>query len=185
MAWIVVPVTQGDTEYFADPAKFLLEYVGLCATALYVIVMSITPLRMLMPKSEVMKAFVYHRRQIGVSVFVYAFLHLVIYYFYAGSWKVFFEDWSKLFILSGLIGLALLLILAVTSNSWSVRRMGIKKWKRLHWLAHLTMIFLIYHQAAQEKEGFRETLIYFGPLLVLQAYRIFATLAKRRKMAMA
>ena len=177
---VFVPILQGDTEYFADPIKFLLEYIGLSATVMYVIVMSITPLRMLFPKSVIVKAFVYHRRQIGVSVFIYALLHVVIYYFYAGSWKVFFEDWGKLFILSGVIGVVLLGILAFTSNNWAVKRMGIKSWRRLHLLAHATMIFLIYHQATQEKSGYRETLTYFAPLLILQGYRLIAKGLKKK-----
>ncbi len=43
--YVFVPVLQKDTEYFADPAKYLLEYFGLASTYLFVAVSMITPLR--------------------------------------------------------------------------------------------------------------------------------------------
>ncbi len=172
MAYVVVPVLQSDTKYFADPAKYLLDYVGLAATWLFVVVLSITPLRRISPKSALVNTLAYHRRQIGVSVFIYAALHFLIYYAYTGSWAEFVKDWDKLFILSGIAGFVLLLVLAITSNNRSVRALGSKNWKRVHRLAYLIMFLLIYHQAAQEKTGFRETAQVFAPLLILQTWRL-------------
>ncbi len=178
--YVFVPISQYDTEYLADPAKYLLEYVGKAATILFVIVSCITPLKMVFPKVSLVNVLVFHRRQIGVSVFVYALLHLVIYYFYTGTWEIFLEDWNKLFILSGIIALALLLVLAVTSNNWSLKRLGPKRWKQIHRLSYLIMFLLIFHQAAQEKTGYRETAIYFAPLIVLQGYRVIKLATKKR-----
>ncbi len=177
--YVVVPIVQSDTEYFADPAKYLLEYIGLSATYLFVIVSSITPLRRLLPKSPIVKSFAYHRRQIGVSVFIYALLHFLIYYAYTGSWAEFVKDWDKLFILSGIIGFLLLLALALTSNNRSVRALGAKNWKRIHRLSYLIMLLLIYHQATQEKTGYRETAKVFAPLIALQTVRV-GIYAKKR-----
>lgn len=183
--YVFVPIIQSDTEYFADPAKYLLEYVGLAATYLFVAVSTITPLRKIFPKSVVIKSIATHRRRIGVSVFIYALLHFLIYFAYTGSWSEFVKDWGKLFILSGIVGFALLLLLAVTSNNWSVRKLGGKKWKRIHRLAYLIMFLLIYHQATQEKTGYRETAKAFAPLILLQSVRVVmygkSVLAKKRE----
>jgi len=170
--YLFIPQSRSDTEYLADPAKYLLEYVGLSATILFVIVLMITPLRKIFPKSPIIKAFAFNRRQIGVSVFIYALLHLLIYFAYTGSWSGFVKDWEKLFILSGIVALVLLLVLATTSNNRSVRILGGKRWKRIHRLAYAIMFLLIYHQATQEKTGYRETAKIFAPLLLLQACRI-------------
>lgn len=170
--YVFVPILQSDTEYFADPAKYLLEYIGLSATYLFVAVLMITPLRRIFPKSPIVKSLAFHRRQIGVSVFIYALLHFLIYYAYTGSWAEFVKDWSKLFILSGLAGFLLLLLLALTSNNRSVRFLGAKNWKRIHRLAYLIMFLLIYHQATQEKTGYRETAKVFAPLVILQTVRV-------------
>ncbi len=170
--YVFVPVLRGDTEYFADPAKYLLEYVGLAATCLFVAVSMITPLRRIFPKSDTVKSLAVHRRPIGVSVFIYALLHFVIYYFYTGSWSEFVKDWGKLFILSGILGFLLLFALAATSNNWSVRKLGARNWKRVHRLSYLIMLLLIYHQATQEKTGYRETAQIFAPLILLQTIRV-------------
>ena len=149
--YLFLPQARSETEFQADPAKYLLEYIGLSATILFVIVLMITPLRKIFTKSSIIKALAFHRRQIGVSVFIYALLHLLIYFAYTGSWAGFVKDWEKLFILSGIIALVLLLV---------------------HRLAYLIMLLLIYHQATQEKTGYQETAKIFAPLLILQAYRI-------------
>ncbi|MDQ8202213.1 ferric reductase-like transmembrane domain-containing protein [Pelagicoccus sp. SDUM812003] len=169
---VFIQAGQGNVEYLADPAKFLLEFMGKAAVVFLVVTMAVTPLRQLFPKSDLFKALAFRRRQLGIAVFVYALLHLLLYVPYIGSWEAFADEWSKLFILSGLVALALLLVLALTSNNWSVRKLGGKGWKRLHKLTYVAAALVIYHQVAQEKTGYRETLVYFGPLLALEAVRL-------------
>ncbi len=176
---VLIPILRSDTEYFADPAKYLLEYIGLAATYLFVAVSMITPLRKIFPKSNIVKGIAFHRRQIGVSVFIYALLHFLIYFAYTGSWSGFVKDWDKLFILSGIVGFVLLLALATTSSNWAVRKLGGKNWKRFHRLSYLIMLLLIYHQATQEKTGYRETATVFAPLILLQTIRITIYAKKR------
>ncbi|EDY83204.1 Ferric reductase like transmembrane component superfamily [Verrucomicrobiia bacterium DG1235] len=176
---VFIPIIQGEVEYYADPAKYLLEFFGKAAVILFILTMAVTPLRQLFPKAEFTKALAYRRRQIGVSVFVYALLHFLLYLPYVGSVSAFVEDWDKLFILSGLLALALLMVLAGTSNNRSVRRLGGKGWKRLHKLAYVILALIIYHQAAQEKTGFRETLVYFSILFVLEVIRLFRYFKRR------
>jgi len=169
---VFTPYIQSDTEFRADPAKYLLDYVGLAATYIFAIVISITPLRRIFPKSGIVNSLAYHRRPMGVSVCVYVFLHFLIYYFYTGSWAEFVKDWEKLFILSGLLAFAFLLLMAVTSSNRMVRHLGARNWKRLHRLAYPVLFLIIYHQAAQEKTGFRETALIFAPVLALQCWRL-------------
>ncbi len=169
---VFVPVLQGDVEYFADPVKFMLESIGRATTLLLVVVMAVTPLRMLFPKSLAVKALLLRRRQIGVSVFAYALLHFTFYMLYTGSVVTFLEDWSKLFILSGLVALGILFILAITSNHWALCKLGARRWKRLHALAYPAVILVVYHQAAQEKSGYQEVVFYFTPLALLESYRL-------------
>lgn len=177
---VFVPIGQGSIEYLSDPAKFLLEYIGKATTILLVIVMVVTPLRMLFPKSPIIKAFVYRRRQIGVSVFAYALLHFLFYIPYTGSLESFFADWDKFFIISGLVALGLLFVLAVTSNNWSMRKLTAKRWKLLHKLAYPTVALVMYHQVTQEKSGYEETLLYFSPLILLEGYRVVKWLTGKR-----
>jgi len=168
---LAYPISQGSTEYFADPAKYLLEYIGKSATILYIIVTGTAALRSIFPRSALTGALLYRRRQLGIAVFAYALLHFLIYCVYIGDWATFVDEWNKLFILSGFAALLLLAILAATSNNRSLRKLGFQRWKKLHRLTHVVMFLLIYHQAAQEKYGYRETAAYYAPLFVLQGIR--------------
>lgn len=179
--FVFIPILQGSVEYLADPAKYLLESVGKAAVILFIVVMAVTPLRRIFPKSDLVKALAYRRREIGVSVFVYALLHFLVYLPYIGSVSAFLDEFNKLFILSGLLALVVLAVLAATSNNWAVRSLGGKSWKRLHLLVYLALALVIYHQAAQEKTGLRETIVYFSPLLALEAIRFALYLKKRRQ----
>src|SRR5271154_5552213 len=58
---------------------------------------------------------------------------------------------SKAFVWFGLFGLSILVLLALTSNNWSVRKLGGKRWKLLHRLAYVAAIALIYHQSIAGK----------------------------------
>lgn len=178
--FVFVPILQNDIEYLADPAKYLLEYFGKTATLLFIVVMAVTPLRQLFGKSILVKALAYRRRELGVSVFAFALLHFLLYLPYVGSLEALMADWDKLFILSGLLALLLLLVLAATSNKASTRRLGGKRWKALHRLAYVVLVLVIYHQAAQEKTGYRETLAYFSPLLLLEGIRIARALQGKK-----
>jgi len=44
-----------------------------------------------------------------------------------------------------------LVLLALTSNNWSVRQLGAKRWKLLHRLAYVAGAILIYHQTIAGK----------------------------------
>ena len=185
--FVFTPYIQSDIEFRADPTKYLLEYVGLASTYIFAIVISVTPLRRIFPKSAIVNSLAYHRRLMGVSVFAYACLHLLIYYLYTGSWSEFVKDWEKLFIFSGILAFVILLLMAVTSNNRMVRKLGSRNWKRLHQLAYIVLFLIIYHQVAQEKTGFRETALIFTPVLALQCWRMVlagrALLTKRNASA--
>jgi len=159
-------------EYIADPAKYLLELSGTAAVALLVVAMAVTPLRQLFPSASLVRALAFRRRQIGVGVFFYASLHALLYLPYAGGLAGFLVEWTKAFILSGLAAFLLLAVLALTSSNFAVRRLGGRRWKQLHRLTYVAAALVAYHQLAQEKTGYQESLLFFGPLLLLELLRL-------------
>jgi len=80
------------------------------------------------------------------------------------------------FIWYGLAGLSILVVLAVTSNQVSIRKLGGRNWKRLHRLAYIAAALLIYHQAIAGKGHWHITRWLLFPLAALQAARIAKTL---------
>jgi sulfoxide reductase heme-binding subunit YedZ len=114
-------------------------------------VLSLTPLRVLFPRSAIVNALNRHRRYIGVSACVYGLIHFSFHLLYQSDWEDLLLSFTKPFTWFGLTGLTILVVLALTSNNWSVRKLGGKRWKLLHRLAYVAAIVLIYHQSIAGK----------------------------------
>ena len=121
-----------------------------------------------------------HRRLVGLSCFFYACLHFSLYF--VDGLETLLVEWNRLYILAGLAAFTILLVMSATSNNRAVRKMGGRRWKKLHRLVYLLIPILFYHKGWAGKSGFDqvvETMIWFSPLFVLQAVRIFLYLRKR------
>jgi len=86
---------------------------------------------------------------------------------------------SKPFIWYGLAGLSILVILAATSNQFSIRKLGGRNWKRLHRLAYIAAVLVIYHQAIAGKGHWHIARWLLFSLAALQAARVTKTLLRR------
>ena len=162
----------GDPFASANPAQFLLDHAGTTATGFLVAVLSLTPLRVLFPGSAIVRALNRHRRLVGVSAFGFAVLHLGYFWLHVDGWAGVLKEIDKPFIWSGLAAWTVLAVLAITSLNAMVRAMGARGWKRLHRAAYLAAALALYHQAAQQKEGYSEALWFFVPLAVLEIARV-------------
>jgi len=170
--WPAWPIMRQDPSVLADPGKYILHHLGFVACVLLVVVLSLSPLRVVFPKSKTALALNRHRRLVGVTVFVYALLHFVMYLIYEGGFGTLANDLSKPFILTGVIALGLLFVLAITSLDRAVRALGGKRWKHLHRLVYFVAALVAYHQIAASKVFPMQVVWIFGPLLVLQSLRL-------------
>ncbi|MBV9391171.1 MAG: ferric reductase-like transmembrane domain-containing protein [Verrucomicrobia bacterium] len=146
---LIVPAFTGGLG--ADPLDRLLHVSGEIAIWTLAAVLSLTPLRVLFPKSRIVNALNRHRRYIGVSSCIYALVHFSCHLLYQGDWDDLLASFSKPFIWLGASGLLILVVLAITSNNWTVRKLGGRNWKLLHRLAYLAAAILIYHQSIAGK----------------------------------
>jgi sulfoxide reductase heme-binding subunit YedZ len=172
--WPAWPIFNQDATVLADPGKYILHHLGFVACVLLALVLTFSPLRAVFPRSRLALTLNRHRRLVGVSVFVYAVLHFVMYLIYEGGLGTLMNDLSKPFILSGSIALALLLALAVTSTDRAVRALGGRRWKNLHRLVYVVASLAAYHQIAASKIFPVQVLWIFGPVLALQILRLTA-----------
>lgn len=65
--------------------------------------------------------------------------------------------------------------LALTSNNWSVKKLGGKAWAKLHKLVYAAAIFTAAHYLwlqLQDGDGMGEPLTYLGIFIVLLALRV-------------
>lgn len=146
---LIIPALTG--QLGANPIERLLHVSGEIAIWTLGAVLSLTPLRVLFPRSAIVNSLNRHRRFIGVSACIYGLIHFSCHLLYQGDWDDLRESFSKPFIWFGLAGLGILVLLALTSNNWAVRILGGKRWKLLHRLAYLAAIVLIYHQSIAGK----------------------------------
>ncbi len=135
----------------ANPIERLLHVSGEIAIWTLGTVLSLTPLRVLFPRSGLVNALNRHRRYIGVSACIYGLIHFSCHVLYQGDWDDLLQSFSKPFVWFGLLGLSILVLLALTSNNWSVSKLGGKRWKLLHRLAYVAAVALIYHQSIAGK----------------------------------
>jgi methionine sulfoxide reductase heme-binding subunit len=171
--WPVWPMLiEGNPTTLADPTKYLLHHFGFVAAVLLVVVLALSPLRVLFPKSKLALALNRHRRLAGVSVFVYAVLHLTLHILHEGGFSTFAKDIEKPFILTGMAAFVILLALAATSINAAVRWLGGKRWKNLHRLVYLAALLATYHQAASHKVFSLPVLFWFlVPIGILELLR--------------
>lgn len=164
----------------ANPLEKLLHQTGEIAIWTLGAVLSLSPLRVLFPRSRFVNALNRHRRAIGVSACVYGLIHFGFHLLYEGDAQAIARSFSKPFIWLGLAGLTILVILAATSNNFSIRKLGGKNWKRLHRLAYAAAALLIYHQAIAGKGHWQIARWLLVSLLALQTARVIKQLMTRR-----
>ena len=168
----------------ANPLDRLLHVSGEIAIWTLGAVLSLTPLRVLFPSSTIVNALNRHRRYVGVSACVYGLIHFSCHVLYQGDWDDLVQSFTKPFTWFGLAGLSILVVLALTSNNWSVRKLGAKRWKLLHRLAYVAAMILIYHQSIAGKGHWYIARWLLLALLVLQTARLIKlSLTRRSKLS--
>lgn len=141
--WLVVHLLQNNVG--PDPTAAVTFFTGRGALRLLVISLAVTPVRRLIPQHTWIIRF---RRMLGLYAFFYACLHLLTYvWLYASfSLSAMIDDITKRrFITAGLTAWVLMVPLALTSTTWSIRKLGGKNWNRLHRLAYLSAIAGVVH----------------------------------------
>ncbi len=153
-----------------NPVEALLHGTGDWALRLLLVTLAVTPLR----RITGWRRPVLWRRMLGLFSFFYAFLHFSIWLVLDREllWSEVLVDLTKRpYIIVGFSAFLILLALAVTSNTWSMRSLG-ANWKRLHRLAYLAALLAILHYWWLVKADVREPLIYLGVFLVLMGLRL-------------
>ena len=147
IAWLVVHLIQNNLG--PDPTAAVTFFTGRGTLRLLVISLAVTPVRKLLaPLSPSFNSIIRFRRMLGLYAFFYGCLHLLTYvWLYADfSLAAMIDDITKRrFITAGLTAWMLMVPLALTSTTWSIRKLGGKNWDRLHRLAYLSAIAGVVH----------------------------------------
>jgi sulfoxide reductase heme-binding subunit YedZ len=154
----------------ADPVAQVLNELGLTALILLVASLACTPARRLFGWTWPVRV----RRELGLFAFFYAMLHFLFYLLPDQGLDlgaIAADIVERPFITVGFLALVLMVPLAFTSTSASVRRLGFRRWQRLHQLAYLAGVLAIIHFVWRVKIDISQPLLYgivLGTLLLVR-----------------
>ncbi|MFL6207953.1 MAG: sulfite oxidase heme-binding subunit YedZ [Pyrinomonadaceae bacterium] len=161
----------------ANPVEFATRTTGVLTLVLLFISLAVTPLRQLSGANWLIK----FRRMLGLFAFFYGCLHLLTYVWFDKFFSVTeiaHDAWQRPFIFVGMASWLLLVPLAVTSTNAMVKRLGGKRWQRLHRLAYLIALGGVLHYWLLVKADTRIPLTFAAVLAVLLGYRVFKAYVK-------
>jgi methionine sulfoxide reductase heme-binding subunit len=136
-------------EFNARPFNDLTHRAGYWALMFVIISLAITPLRRIARYGALVDV----RRMIGVGAFCYAVAHILfnIAHEKFNVGKVATEIVLRLYLTIGFIGFLGLTALAVTSTDGMVRRLGGRRWQKLHQLIYVIVLLALIHFFQQTK----------------------------------
>lgn len=170
--WILLslPALPMLSEFAAGEFKHVLHPTGEFAARFMIISMMLTPLMMLFPKARPIRWLMKRRRYFGVAAFGYATLHILAYVLREGTLAKIMAEITEPEILTGLAAFLIFLPLAVTSNSFSVRSLGIN-WKMVQRTVYIAAIAVLAHWLLSAKD-MGGAIVHFAPLALLELYRL-------------
>jgi sulfoxide reductase heme-binding subunit YedZ len=155
----------------ANPVDVITRSTGKWTLTFLLITLAVTPLRRIAGLPWLIR----FRRMLGLYAFFYGTLHLMTYVWLDKSFNVseMFHDIAKRrFITAGMTAWGLMLPLALTSTAGWIRRMGGKRWQKLHRLIYFSAAAGLVHFIWLVKADLRRPLTYGAILGVLLAYRV-------------
>lgn len=158
-----------------DPRVFhqLVHPSGETSARLLIVLMMATPLAMLLKGWRGPQWLKRNRRYLGVASFGYALLHTIFYLLDKASLTTVVDELPRLYIWTGWIAFIIFVPLALTSMDYFVRKMG-TWWKWLQrWTYGAAVLTLVHWAALNDWNGAAPALVHFGPLIALEAYRVW------------
>ena len=184
LTWLVTALTcdsiYGTILMSVDPVQKLNRELGDWALIFLMVTLYIGPLSKILKRKNLIAL----RRMLGLLTYFYAVLHLTSYIIIdlQLDWHEFVKDVTKRnFIILGMTSVVLLTPLALTSNNISLKILGSKSWKKLHYLVYPAAIIAIIHFFMMIRADYHRPIIYASLLFALLIYRIWTIEIKNTK----
>jgi sulfoxide reductase heme-binding subunit YedZ len=167
-AWNYLPSTLGK-----EPVKGLEHATGELAIRFLALTMAVTPIRQLTGWNAIAP----YRRLVGLFMFWYASAHLAVFYaldLEMNLSEVLTEIVKRPYITVGFAAWLLLVPLALTSTTGWIRRLGGRRWNRLHKLTYAVVVLGLVHFFWSQRKDMTDPLLYaavFGALFAWRGWR--------------
>jgi methionine sulfoxide reductase heme-binding subunit len=157
----------------ANPLEFVTRTTGMLTLVFLLISLAVTPARRITGLNWLTR----FRRMLGLFAFFYGSLHLMTYV----AFDRFFhlttvpgDVIKRPFIAIGTTAFFLMVPLAITSTDKMVKRLGGKRWIRLHRVVYLSGVLGVLHYYMLVKSDVRLPMTFAFLLAVLLGFRLFA-----------
>lgn len=162
----------------ARPINDLIHRAGFWTLVFILVTLAITPLRHIARFSALVDV----RRMIGVGAFLYAAAHISLYVADQkfDLAKVASEISQRVYLIIGFSALLGLAALAITSTDGMVRRLGGRRWQRLHQAVYVIAGLALIHYFQQTKADVSVPTFVAGLFGWLIGYRIVSSLLNTR-----
>ena len=160
------------TRYFgSNPVKEGEHFLGEWTLRFIIASLAVTPLRQITGWNWLAK----HRRTLGLFAFGYLMMHWLTYALLDVQldWSELLKDLAKRpYIMIGMAALLCMVPLALTSTRNSIRRLGGKRWNRLHKLIYLIAILGVIHFSMAVKKDESDPILYGAIVALLLGWRV-------------
>ena len=163
----------------ANPVDVITRSTGKWTLTFLLITLSVTPLRKLLSLPWLIR----FRRMLGLFAFFYGTLHLMTYVWldkFFDLHAMLHDIAKRRFITAGMTGFTLMLPLALTSTAGWIRRLGGKRWQKLHRLIYCSAAAGVVHFIWLVKADLRRPLTYGAILAALLLWRGVAWLVAKK-----
>jgi sulfoxide reductase heme-binding subunit YedZ len=155
----------------ANPVEFMTRTTGMLTLIFLMVTLALTPARKISGANWLVK----FRRLLGLYAFFYGSLHLLTYVWFDRFFNlrsVAADVVQRPFLAVGMAAFFLMVPLALTSTNRMIKRLGGKRWAKLHRLVYLAGVAGVIHFWMLVKSDIRLPLTFAFILFLLLGYRI-------------
>jgi methionine sulfoxide reductase heme-binding subunit len=162
----------------ANPVADITAETGTWALRFLTLTLAVTPVRRLTGWNDIIRI----RRMLGLFGFFYACLHFLTYlvldhFFYVPD--IVADIAKRPFVTVGFTAFVLMIPLALTSTAASIRRLGGRRWQRVHRLVYVSAVAGVVHYWWLVKADVRRPMIYGLIVGTLLLFRVAWSLTRR------
>ncbi len=174
----IVPLTLLGWDAFwgrlgANPVEFFLRTTGILTLVFLILTLSVTPARKIFGWNSLIK----YRRMLGLYSFFYVCLHFSTYMIFDRGLDLLGtagDIIQRPFVAIGMASFFMMIPLAVTSTNGWVKRLGGKRWAKLHKLIYLIGMGGVVHYWMIVKSDVFYPAVFGIIMAVLLGYRVYA-----------
>lgn len=167
----------------ANPLEFVTRTTGTLTLLFLLLTLAVTPAR----KVTGAQWLVRFRRMLGLYAFFYGLLHLTTFVWFDKGFNLraaAADVWRRPFIAAGMLGFALMIPLAVTSTDRMIKRVGGRRWARLHRLVYVSAVAGVLHFYMLVKADTRQPFLFAAVLALLLGYRMIIAYRRKRPLSL-